>query len=190
MLKISEKLLLGEGGTKVAYRHPEDSDICVKFPSINKKRAQVDLLREIKYLKKHQDRLPFLAQYIDEVETNQGTGYMYQLIRNEDGSPSKDLTHHLNDLDKVCLKKKIVKIYHALIEEHALMSDMQLANIFIIEKLSGDYDLCFVDGFGNSDFIKICDVSKFFFMNKLNRKFEKLFRKLGMEEEFEKVRRR
>jgi len=42
------------------------------------------------------------------------------------------------------------------------------------------YDLYIVDGLGNSDFIKICDVSKIFLKKKLIRKFTRLTHSLNL----------
>lgn len=184
MLTLNEADYLGKGGTKIVYRHPLDPGLCIKFPNPRKKRAKVDLKREIKYLKKHQDKLPFLAKYLGEIKCDRGTGFIYQFALNEDSSPSKPITEFLKTKKPADLKRKVEEIYFALIKQHALISDTQLSNVFIIEKRSGEYDFCFVDGFGNSDFIKICDYSKYFLIKKLNRKFTKLCSRLNIENDF------
>lgn len=181
---ISEKDFLGQGGTKRAYRHPLEPHLCIKFPRKDKTRALNGLLRELKYLKQYQDRLPFLARYFGETQTSLGTGYLYQIALNEDGTFAKDLHQHHEHLDPDILYKKINHIYQLLIKEHAVVNDLQLSNFFVIEKSGGDYDLCLVDGFGNTNFIKICDYSKYFLLKKLRRKFMKLCTKLDIPSDF------
>lgn len=183
IVKIVQKDFLGKGGTKMVYRHPENPDLCIKFPK-ERRRALHGLLREIKYLKRHQDALPFLAPYLGEIQCDMGTGYLYEVVKNEDGSPSTGIGEHLHRLDKDVLGEKIKIIYQQLVAEHAVVNDLQFNNIFVKEKKSGDYDLCLVDGFGNTDYIKICDYSKFFLLKKLHRKFKKLCRKLEIPHDF------
>ncbi len=183
IIEISEEHFLGKGGTKRVYRHPNDSSLCIKFPK-EKKRALNGILREIKYLKKYQDRLKFLSPYLGEVQSNLGTGYLYQLAQNEDGSPAVEIRQHLDHLDRKSLYPKVVEIYDQLVKEHAVVSDLQIGNIFVKEKSSDDYDLCLVDGFGNTNFIKICDYSKYFLLKKLHRKFKRLCFKLDLPDDF------
>jgi len=71
-MEITEKYFLGKGIAKIVYQHPEDKNICIKFPNPNKKRALKDIQREITYLKRHQDHFTWLAPYFGEIETNLG----------------------------------------------------------------------------------------------------------------------
>lgn len=183
-ITISEKDFLGQGGTKRVYRHPDNPQLCIKFPRKDKPRALNGLLRELKYLKKYQEKLPFLSPYLGKIQSNLGTGYLYQIAQNEDGTPAKDLRQHHQHLDSETLYQKISHLYQLLVKERAVVNDLQLSNFFIIEKSGKDYDLCLVDGFGNTNLIKICDYSKYFLLKKLNRKFKKLCSKLKLPSDF------
>lgn len=178
--------LLGQGGTKTVYSHPSDPHMCIKFPRTErKKRAEDDLLREIKYLKKHQDHLSFLSKYYGTVETNLGTGYLYQRALNEDGSPAPEMPDFLHtNPDRVVLHKKVAQLYNQLLTAHAVASDLRPPNFFSLLHNDGDYSLFLADGFGNSDFIKICDHSKFFLKRKLARKFMKLAKRFSIPNDF------
>lgn len=128
--------------------------------------------------------MPFLAPYVGSIATNLGTGYVYQLARNEDGSRSKGINEYIDSLDPDILHGKVVAMYDQLIEHRGVVNDLGLANIFVREHLSNDYDLCLVDGFGNSDFIKLADYSLAFMIKKLNRKFTSLCNKLDIPTDF------
>jgi len=182
-MDILENHFIGEGGTKLVYSHPSDNNICIKFPR-KKRRALTGLLREIKYLKKHQDNLPFLSAYLGKVTCNLGVGYMYQMAKNEDGSPAKDISHSKDTLPTHELHQKVSSIYSQLIKQHAVINDLNLGNIYVKHKLDGGFELILVDGFGNNNFIKIGDYSKYFLVKKLNRKFEKLCRRLNISSDF------
>ena len=186
ILEINKDLYLGKGGTKRVYLHPEDDGLCIKFPRLEKPRRKLGLLREIKYLEKHQDALPFLSKYVGTIATDLGTGYLYTTIKNEDGTPSAGIAKFLKETKGTPknLEKKIESIYNQLLERRAVINDSSLSNIFIRKKESGDYDIYLIDGFGNSEFIKISDYSKFFLKKKLNRKFKKLFWRLKISDHF------
>ncbi len=185
-MHLSESQFLGQGSTKTVYTHPSDPLLCIKFPRTDHKaRGKADILREIKYLQKHQDRLPFLSKYYDTIETNLGTGYLYQRALNADGSPAMAMPHFLKTKpDRELLYQKVADIYQQLIKTHAIASDLQPLNFFTPFDKNGDYFLFLVDGFGNSDFVKICDYSKFFFRRKLARKFTKLTKQLKIPDDF------
>lgn len=184
MIKIIKEHYMGEGIAKVVYRHPDDPSICIKFPNEKKKRALNDILREVYYLKKHQDKLPWLSSYLGEVKCDLGTGYMYEIVINEDGSPSQCIAKIDRKEHTKALLEKTSAIYFQLIAERAVVNDLSLSNIFFRTKLDGDFDLILIDGFGNNNFLRVADYSKHFFMKKLNRKFSKLCKNFGIPSDF------
>ncbi len=183
-MEISENDYMGKGIAKVVYKHPSDPNICIKFPNGKKRRALRDILREISYLKKHQQNLPWLSAYLGEIHCDRGIGYMYEIVRNEDGSPSQSISEFDHEKHTEILKQKIAAMYLELIKEHAVVNDLSLNNIFVSMKTKGDFDLILIDGFGNNNFIKIADYSKYFLREKLNRKFGKLCGKLKISSDF------
>ncbi|MEM7206528.1 MAG: YrbL family protein [Pseudomonadota bacterium] len=184
MIELSDDDYIGRGIAKIVYRHPFDPSLCIKFPNKSKKRAEQDILREIKYLKKHQENLPWLSHYRGVVNSNFGRGYAYELVKNEDGSPSVSLDKCRHTKDRRVLREKVSSMYFQLIDEHAVVNDLSLSNFLIKDKTDGNFDLILIDGFGNSNFIKIADFSRFLLLKKLNRKFTKLCRKLDIPSDF------
>lgn len=183
-MRLSESNYIGSGIAKIVYRHPDDPSICIKFPNPKKKRAKHDILREISYLKKHQNHIPWLCAYLGEIQCDEGIGYMYELARNEDGSLSQSIEYGFRDKKPDTLKLKIAAMYDQLIRQHAVVNDMSLSNMYIHEKRNGDYDLVLIDGFGNNNWIKIADYSKIFLISKLNRKFTSLCKGLQIPADF------
>ncbi len=183
-IHLSEEDFIGRGIAKRVYRHPGDDGICVKFPNGKKRRAIHDIRREIKYLKKHQENLPWLSRYLGEVESNLGTGFMYELVRHEDGALASAITAAEIDHHSEALLGKVKEMYFQLIAERAVVNDLRLANVFFRRKLDGGFDLILIDGFGNNNLIKIADYSSYFRVQKLNRKFKKLCGKLGVVDDF------
>jgi len=181
-MKITDKDYIGQGRQKVVYRHPENSDLCIKFAKLDKKRSLGAFKREIWYICKHQANIDFINHYRGRLETNLGTGYLFDLIINEDSSISKPLDAYDRKLDG--LESKVARIYETLLQEKAPVSEFESCNVLVKEMLNGDYELILIDGLGNSDFIKICDYSRYFLKLKLNRKFSEFCKKHSISPSF------
>lgn len=173
---ITERDILASGDTRKVYTHPEDPALCIKIPKPSLKRRT--LRREIRYLRKYATRASsFLTLFHGTVDSNLGKGYIYDLIRDEDGSVSRTLAQ-CRDLDG--LEEKIYDLYLTCLKNKVILSDMNLRNILARRGKGSDYDLWVVDGIGNSDYIKICDLSYYFMKKKMVRKFSRLNRCLGL----------
>jgi hypothetical protein len=184
MIILDDSHYLGKGGTKTVYRHPKDPNICIKFPKSGKKHALRTIIHEVRYLKKHQSNLSWIAPYLGTTDCNLGTGYMFEMVRNEDGSPSECIKVSDCEKNASAVRNKIADMYFDLIQLHAVVNDLKLANIFFRKKVPEGFDLVLVDGFGNNNLIKIADFSKFFLIKKLNRKFDRLCTKLKIPTDF------
>ena len=184
LIEISEDLYIGEGNQKKVYHHPHDEHLCIKIAKPGKPRRLVGLKREIRYTAKYQDNLPFLAKYIQEQDTNMGTGYVFELIKNDNGKVSTPLGLYIKNKTVSELDKKVAHIYRLLIQHRAPISDTNPNNFLIQDSQNNSQSLHLVDGFGNSDFIKICDFSKHFLKKKLDRKFSSLCKRLKISSDF------
>jgi len=89
IIKLDDSLLVGEGLTRSCYRHPSKEWLCVK---VEKERYHNVTLREISFLKRFERRgisWDMVSEYYGRIDTDKGTGYMFRLIRDEDGSVLK-----------------------------------------------------------------------------------------------------
>lgn len=95
-LILTEADLLGQGAHKKVYRHPEDPARCVK---ICFKEDDEDIRRELDY--RHRCKRTYYSQmlpkYCGTVETNLGTGYVFELVRDFDGQMSRTLQTYLEN---------------------------------------------------------------------------------------------
>lgn len=176
-MKITPKHYITEGCQRLLYHHPENKDLCIKIPKENSNQRYVQ--REISYTFKYKDKINCIPLYHGTVETHLGKGYVFDLITDYDGAISQTLQtvrdksiKSKDDLNE--LEKKIQHLYKLFFEQHIIVSDLHPGNILVKKISASDYELWIVDGLGNSDFIKICDISKIFLKKKLIRKFTRL----------------
>lgn len=99
MLELTEALYLGRGKHKKTYIHPEDEGKCVKIQLAED--DGMDLKHELAYrqaLGSKAEDMPLLTCYYGEEETSEGHGYVFERVRDYDGSSS----HTLKELLQAC----------------------------------------------------------------------------------------
>lgn len=99
MIKSSESIIqlnkdkfYGKGTHKKCFIHPDNKDLCIKV-AYNRE-GQKDLKREINYIQvlhRRNKDYSILPQYYGKAETNLGTGYVFEIIRDYDGNKCKTL---------------------------------------------------------------------------------------------------
>ena len=92
ILQLDDTLLYGQGSHKKCFLHPHNKNLCIKLAY--NKGGQKDLLREINYIdvlnRRHKD-YSILPQYFGKVNTNLGTGYVFEIIRDYNGNKTQTL---------------------------------------------------------------------------------------------------
>lgn len=94
-LHLPDELFLGQGVHKVVYIDPRDSRRCIKVPFAL---PDSDLRKELRYrkaIKRRGRTLEMLAAYYGTVETDKGTGFVFERVVDFDGSPSMGLGEYL-----------------------------------------------------------------------------------------------
>lgn len=180
---LQDDLLIERGSERSCYQHPEDPKRCIKITYSHSNRTQARIKRELKYVKRYKQSpvpLQIIPDYFGTVNTNLGIGHQFELILDYDGRISAKLSDHIKANGTTnYIHEKIISIYHAFLASNAVVSDLHPGNL-LLQKNYNDYELIMVDGFGNSDFLKVCDYSKFFTKKKLMRKFTRLLLNLDL----------
>ena len=92
IIQLDDTLLYGQGSHKKCFLHPHNKNLCIKLAY--NRGGQKDLLREINYIdvlnRRHKD-YSILPQYFGKVNTNLGTGYVFEIIRDYNGNKTQTL---------------------------------------------------------------------------------------------------
>ena len=94
---LTDDLFLGDGNHKIVYAHPTDKNLCVK---LLRTPDDPDFAKEMRYRKalgKRADSMTLLTKYFGEVETNKGTGYLFERVIDFDGKSSPTMLNVLAD---------------------------------------------------------------------------------------------
>ena len=181
MIHLDEKYLIGKGEKRSCYQLPSKESFCIKVAHKEGKRVHKNIEREINYLQKYSSKIR-LPKYFGQAETNLGKGYIFERIRDWDGKTSVTLTEYSNNNENAqCIQTLLTKMYHSFLFNRIIVSDFHSGNLLINKETPEDKPkLILIDGIGNTDYIKICDYSKFFLKKKLIRKFKRLLKELGL----------
>ncbi len=173
-ITLNEHLLIGEGRNRKCYLHPKDLNLCIKVSS---KRGLRSAKREINYFKRLHKRgksFAMIADYMGEIQTSEGRGDLYQLIRDHDGSISKNLEYYLSLQNASITATMIMLIDNLrkyLIEEYILISDLDLDNILVQKDVFGNFKLLVIDGIGDNNQIPLLEYIKPLGMKRSARKW-------------------
>lgn len=184
MITLDDSLLINRGSERNCYRHPSDTLSCIKVIGQYTRRTNTRIQRELKYLKKYKqppNKLELIPDFHGKIDTNLGTGYSFQLITDFDGTISISLANHLKKHGtNYIICQRIVEMYYAFLKSSAVVSDLHPGNLLLQRHSKEDFSLIMIDGFGNSDFVKICDYSSYFQKKKLVRKFQRLLTNMNL----------
>lgn len=182
MIELSDKYYIAEGLARVCYQHPEDSNLCIK---IGKPEVEVEhLYKEINYFKKLKNKdksafdYMFYADYHGEIDTNLGTGFVYDLVKDETTNQiSLTLRHYLemenSPINDVIFEKELHRLKEEMIRHRIFVGDFRARNICCKLLKNNSIELIVIDGLGHRDFFPFADYSTYFARKKVERRFIK-----------------
>ena len=168
ILSLDETLLIGKGGVREVFQHPNDPSKCIKITFNQEKRRSVK--REIRYLRLyHRRKKPFerLTRFHGYCLTTKGKGAIFDLIRNFDGKKSLTLSDHVAGKAEPCLQPtEIVNLlndlFEHLLQHNIIISDPAPHNLLIHYTSANRKKLVIIDGIGNPQFIGLADFSTYY----------------------------
>jgi Trp operon repressor len=99
-IQLDDSLLYGQGSHKKCFLHPHNKNLCIKIAY--NEGGQKDLIREINYIdvlkRRHKD-YSILPKYFGKVNTNLGTGYVFEIIRDYNNGRTQTLEDFITDLN-------------------------------------------------------------------------------------------
>lgn len=182
MIHIKDEHYISEGLARQVYFHPENHDLCIK---IGKPEVEVDhLYKEIKYYQKIKNKpnskfeYPFYAKYHGEVETNLGTGFVYDLVKDESTQNiSLTLRHYLEMEDSPISDEtfmiELERLKQQMIVHKVFVADLRARNICCKIFKDNSVRLIVIDGIGHRDFFPLADYFSYYAKQKVERRFLK-----------------
>ena len=177
---LSAQDFVAEGTDRKCYRHPTRPDSCIKV--LHPERRAGRFWREIRYFgslrRRHVD-FRHIAEYRGRIDTDQGQGAVFELVRDDDERVSRSLEHYLQleDADfNRWIANEIEVLKQDLFDQWIVVHDLNPTNI-LVQRLGYDrYRLVVIDGIGHNHFLPLASYSPSFARKKLTRVWNRRYR--------------
>ena len=182
-LTLTEENILGRGTNKIVYYHPEDADKCIKF-SLDKS-DETDMQHELRFRRICKDmiaRSTLLTKYYGTVDTNLGTGHVFELVRDYDGRLSETfLELLLREKTSPAVYKALAMFKEKLFEEQVITYKIFPDN-FMIQRISAQESrIRIIDGIGMHVLFPLAYYSKTIAHRRQKRIWEEFVKRLREE---------
>ncbi len=152
MLRLDDRLLVGKGGERGCYLHPEDPSKVVKVVLAQGEHNRQNELEYtyFRHLERKKADYSHIARCYGYADTTMGPGLVFDRVLNHDGSPSRSLRYMMaNRVIDETLQGMLLDELKAYLEtQKILFVDTSLTNIFCREYAPGLYTLVIIDGLG------------------------------------------
>ncbi len=180
MIKITTKPI-GEGVERVAYLHPQDNKKLIKLVKPNCQNIQSK--REVNYYNKLKKRKNMswvhLPKFYGEIATDKGNGFVVELIRDYDGTISKNLDFYLKKCGVDAYKVSLEELKNYFIKEKIVFNyDISPENILVRKIDKNNVVLVLIDGLGDTIFIKVLNHFRYFLTPKILRRWSRFEKKM------------
>ncbi|BED94301.1 MULTISPECIES: PhoP regulatory network protein YrbL [Escherichia] len=183
MIYLSKQNPLGTGRHRKCYAHPEDAQRCIKIVYHTGSGGDKEIRRELKYyahLSRYLQDWSGIPRFHGTVETDCGTGYIYDVIADFDGKPSVTLTEfaaqcHYEE-DVVVLRQLLKKLKKYLHDNYIVTMTLKPQNILCHRISESEVVPVVCDNIGEGTLIPLATWSKWFCRRKQERLWQRFIK--------------
>jgi len=175
---LNKEVLIGKGTRRSCYQHPDDDSLCIKI-STGTPNSIKQQDRECHYyctMEKRGVDFSHLARYEGSIETNLGTGHLYECIKDHDGSYSKSLNHYLrnNKAPQAELMQQFASLEGYLLDQGIIFYDLNGGNIICQKDAQAELRLVMIDGIGEVISFSFLNIFKFHRDKTIKRRWQRV----------------
>lgn len=193
MIFLQKEDLLAEGGRRLIYINPEDTNKLIKIvkqKDLNRKREKLSFFKKFRsdesisentedfnaykvYNRKDKKIFKFVPKLFGYVETNFGKGLMTEFIKNYDNSATLSLQDYLKKYGfthKIHLALRL--LHKQLLKYNFITRELKDFNIVVKYISKNNLRLYIIDGFGNQEFFPLSNYFGILAKRKINKHFK------------------
>lgn len=181
MIDLRDARLVGKGSSRFCYVHPEDDSKCIKVYT----RSRSVVPKELKYYRLYERRRiswEMMARNYGTVQTSEGRGLVFGLVRDFDGGISKTLEYCLQTEETTPDTEVLLRVMEVfrdyLVRERIIVWELKADNLLYQRSGQNAGKIVLVDGVGNNEFLPIANYSNIFAKRTLSRKWRKFLHHL------------
>ena len=165
MITFKDSHYIGEGLIRTCYKHPDDKQLCIKVPKehVTREYTNKEILYYLKLKKRKYKNFDykFYSDYHGEIETEFGTGQVFDLVRDErTGEVSKTLEYYLQNDSRVSDEKlwsAVLKLKQLMTKHRVYTRDLRARNLCVKLFTDQRIEIVIIDGIGHRDFFPLAD---------------------------------
>ena len=186
LIDVGKCEVIGEGTRRICYAYPGDPARCIKIPKPGR-HGNKQQLREVKfyeYLQRREVPTDCISAYLGTVDTTDGTGYVYQAIRDADGSISPlyiDVIEQLAQESPEVLRDVLAELERYLFENLVVFYDINPWNVVCQRDGSDSLHPYIIDGLGDIVAVPVLNLSQKLLLGKIRRRWIRLLQYMGRE---------
>lgn len=182
-VELGDDDLIGEGSRRYCYRYPGQPTLCIKIP-MRKKNGLLQQRREVRYYASlHKRGVPTdrITGFHGTVDTNLGTGFVYDAIRDPDGRPSRQMMFYLREHPEHYREYlRILRVLEDyLFDNRVIIYDLSAYNILCRRTIDGGFEPFIIDGVGDVVAIPVFNLSKRLVLRKIERRWMRMINTLA-----------
>ena len=186
MLQIDTSLFIGKGTHREVYIHPGNPDLCIKIvidDHFKEARREQNYLR---LLQKQGIDWQVFPRYHGNVDTSLGEGSIFDLVKDYDGSISRDLDYYLDLYAKTGersfdLNSALDEFRRKLLEDVIIIMNLKARNLLYQKVTPEAGRLVLIEDIGSSDLLPIATYIPYLGRKKINRKVNRFRGLLGLQ---------
>jgi len=180
-LNLNDTDFLAKGSERACYTHPQDKDKAIKLSyeqNIGRdKQSNIEIKYYEELIKKDID-WKHLPKYYGEITTNQGNGFIIEMIRDYDGQVSKSFAYYLNNNGLEPYTNMILEYKNFFLKHHIIFNyGMMPKNILIRKNSETEAHLVLIDGLGDITYFTFPNKIPFLARKKIIRRWNKFVHK-------------
>lgn len=182
-VELADDDLIGEGSRRYCYRFPGHASLCIKIP-MSKKNGRLQQRREVRYyasLRKRGVPTDRITNFHGTVDTNLGTGFVYDAIRDPDGRVSRQMMYYLREHPEYSREYlRILRVLEDyLFDNRVIIYDLSAYNILCQRTADGGFEPFIIDGVGDVVAIPVFNLSERLVLRKIERRWMRMIRSLA-----------
>ncbi len=185
MILLDPDKKFGKGLHRECFVHPDHDHLCIKVVTYGDNQETKREQHYYKLLQRRHISWELLPKFYGNIDTNLGSGALFDLIRDHDGNISNTLEHYLVD-DYFTeqrannLISTLSELKNYLLKYAIIPMKLKPKNILYQRAQAGKGKLVIIDNIGNADFIPICNYIHFLARKKIIRRWNRFMATLTL----------
>lgn len=178
MINLSNAHLIGKGSERACYAHPTQHNKAIKVTLEEKAKRNKQTNTEIKYykklMKKEFNDWSHLPKFYGEIQTDKGSGFIVEIVKDYDGEVSKSFAYYMNKEGFKKYQKELNDLKEYFLDNCIIFNyGMMPKNLLLRKKSESEFELVLIDGLGDVSFLTIQNILPYFARGRIERRWKK-----------------